>query len=365
MRKTSIEEQSFTISSKSLPENRDQITADLAQIEDLETILELNKLEYGTTDVLVTPTDFYWRYNQNPAGLALIPAIRNSRKQVVGFIWVLPLKLRMKGQNYVAASGTNLLIHPQYRNSFAYIKLLRQFDQVFRKNKFPLHFSFISEENYQRLRQHSPQMAWTVPLLFKPLNVSKLAQTYGGQSWPSYFTKSADQLVSFFYSRHRIKDGQENITIQAIDQFDTTFDKFWGDLQDKYPLMLIRDRAFLAWRFTNTSRRQYQILVAQTEFKMLGYIVLRCTTIWGVDTGLVLDFLVLDDELGEKAGAYLLTHAETYFREQQMAVTLGLMAPFAAEYRIFRRADIAACHQNYHPDHFVLPSLFMIKSSRI
>lgn len=279
MRKTSIEEQSFTISSKSLPENRDQITADLAQIEDLETILELNKLEYGTTDVLVTPTDFYWRYNQNPAGLALIPAIRNSRKQVVGFIWVLPLKLRMKGQNYVAASGTNLLIHPQYRNSFAYIKLLRQFDQVFRKNKFLCTLASYRKKIINDF-DNTPRRWLGRFHCCLSRSMSRSWPKRMGQSWPSYFTKSADQLVSFFYSRHRIKDGQENITIQAIDQFDTTFDKFWGDLQDKYPLMLIRDRAFLAWRFTNTSRRQYQILVAQTESKMLGYIVLRCTTIW-------------------------------------------------------------------------------------
>src|SRR5262245_48042744 len=106
--------------------NSAQLTTGLAQAEDAAKILELNKLEYGINDILATPADFDWRCNQNPAGRAIIPVIRNGRHDVAGFIWVVPLRLRIKGQDRVVATGTNLVIQPEYRNTFAYIKLIRR-----------------------------------------------------------------------------------------------------------------------------------------------------------------------------------------------------------------------------------------------
>lgn len=316
----------------------DRAGMNLANVDDINSILALNKSEYGPTDILATPTDFVWRHDQNPAGQSLVPVIRNDAKQVIGCIWIVPLKLRIKGCDYLAATGTNLLIHSEHRNTFVYTKLLRQFQRILKKQSFPLHFSFISEEAYRQHQQRSPQTAWTVPLLVKPLNFSLMAQAYWGSSWQDRFIKPVDHLVSIFFSQSRCRSVEESVNVRSVEQFDSTFDTFWGDLQDKYQLMLIRDQAFLAWRFTDTARRQYRILVAETKSKMLGYIVLRCTTIRGVNTGLVLDFLVTDDALGVKAGACLLAQAETYFRDQQMAVSLGLMASFAAEHRLLRRA---------------------------
>ena len=114
-----------------------QVTADLARTEDADAILKLNRLIYGPSDILATQADFAWRCNQNPAGQAAIPVIRDRRGQVVGFIWLVPLHMCIKGQNRLGATGTNLVIHPEYRNSFAYIKLIRKSDQTFQDKHIP------------------------------------------------------------------------------------------------------------------------------------------------------------------------------------------------------------------------------------
>jgi len=109
-----------------------RFTTGLAREEDIDQILEINRLEYGAGDVLATRADFAWRYAQNPAGPAIVPVIRDAHDEVVGFIWVVPLHIRIKGQDYLAATGTNLLIHPEHRNTLGYTKLIRRFEQVFR-----------------------------------------------------------------------------------------------------------------------------------------------------------------------------------------------------------------------------------------
>ena len=102
--------------------------------------------------------------------------------------------------------------------------------------------------------------------------------------------------------------------------------------------MSIRNRAFLAWRFTDMSGRSYCTLVAHTHDQMLGYAILRCATIRNIKTGLVMDLLVTDDALGKAAGACLMAEAETYFQMHGMALAAGLMVPFTSEYEILRRA---------------------------
>jgi hypothetical protein len=330
-----------------------KVVADLYRAGDKADILALNRMEYGPTDILVTPEDFDWRYAQNPAGQAIISVVRDCDSgSILGFIWVVPLRIRVKGQDRLAATGTNLVIHPEYRSTFGYTKLMRRFEQVFGDNDIPLHFSFVSEEAYQRLQERNSQTVSTVPLLVRSLDFKSLAQTYFTRKWQRFIIGWAGQLVSPFFFRQRPVASSEEITVQAVDQFDEGLDEFWRKVQNKYPVMVIRDRAFLSWRFAQVSGRHYHILVAQARDRMLGYAVLRCATIRGVKTGLIMDLLVTDDVLGETAGARLMAEAEAYFRAQEMSLGLGLVAPFAAEYRVLRRAGYQHLPQALAPRAF-------------
>jgi hypothetical protein len=316
-----------------------KVIADLYRAGDEVDILALNRMEYGPTDILATPEDFNWRYSQNPAGHAIICVIRDMNSgSVVGFIWIVPLRIRIHGQCRLAAIGTDLVIHPEYRNTLGYIRLMRRFWQVFREHHIPLHFSFLSEEAYRRQREQRPETVSTIPLLVKPLDFEGLAQTYFTKPWQRFIAGRAGWLTSpFFFRRRQVASGGE-ITVQAVDQFDQSFDRFWSVVRDKYPVTVVRDRAFLAWRFARVSGRRYHILAARRRDRMLGYAVLRCSTIRGVRTGLVMDLLVSDGALSETAGACLLAEAEAYFRAQKMSLSVGLIASSATEHRISYRA---------------------------
>jgi hypothetical protein len=317
-----------------------QLATDLARRDDhdIGQILAVNTSEYGSDDILATREDFFWRYDQNPAGQGVIPVIRNRRGDVVGFIWLVPIRIRIKGQDCSVAIGTNLVIQPEYRRTFGYVKLLRQFECAVRDHDIPLHFSFVSEENYKQLRLNRPRTAFTVPLLAKPLDYDALARDYFTSKWKRFIGSRAGWLLSPLFREKPFLKRNNEITIRAIEQFDGDFDEFWRHVQDNYPVMVVRDRAFLAWRFAPVSRRRYHILVAQLRGQMLGYTVIRCATVRGIKTGLILDLLVADGPLGMEAGMYLMAQAEAFFRTQEMSLMAGLMAPWAKEYRILRRS---------------------------
>jgi hypothetical protein len=335
-----------------LTKEHHKVVTDLYRAGDEADILALNRMEYGPTDILATPADFHWRHAQNPAGQAIVSVVRDcDNGSAVGFIWIVPLHVRVNGQDRLAATGTNLIIHPEYR-TFGYIKLMRRFQQVFRDHDIPLHFSFVSERTYRQQRERNPQTVSTIPLLVKPLNFESLAQTYSTKRWQRFIIGWAGRLVSPFFFRPRSVAYSGEIIVQAVDHFDEGFDEFWRKVRDKYPVMVIRGRDFLSWRFAPVSGRHYHILVARSREQMLGYAVLRCLTIRGVKTGLIMDSLVADGPLSETASACLMAEAEAYFRVQGMSLAAALMVPFASEYHILQQAGYTHLPQALAPRAF-------------
>src|SRR5437879_7605107 len=120
----------------------DGLIADFARDDrDIDRILILNESEYGraspnpSTDVVSTRASFTWRRDQNPAGQAIIPVIRNRFGDVLGFVWLMPMRIRAQEKNYVAAMGANLVVAPESRRSFGYTKLMRTFARALKHTK--------------------------------------------------------------------------------------------------------------------------------------------------------------------------------------------------------------------------------------
>lgn len=330
----------------------EQVNVGLAEGRDRDQIIGLNKQEYGTGDVLATPADFAQHFYRNPGGKSIVPVIRNNQGDVVGCIWLEPLRIRFNKKNYLGATGTNMVIKPEYRNTFAFTKLMRRFKQALEDENIPLHFSFVSEKKYRHLNRSKSKCISLIPLLAKPLNLRSLVETYFASRRQRFLVSLMGPALSPFLFRQHLFTSGTAIVVQPVDQFDERFDHFWSQVQDKYCIMVIRDQDFLSWRFSRISGRDYHTLTAWASGQMLGYVVLRCSTILGVKAGLIMDFLVDDNKLGQIAGSRLLAEAETYFRVQQMSMTAALMPSSAAEYRILRRDGYVRVPQSFSPRSF-------------
>jgi hypothetical protein len=332
-------------------EEHRKVVAGLYRAGDEADILAINRMEYGLTDILATLEDFDWRYAQNPAGQAIISVVRDCDSgSVVGFIWIVPLRIGVFGEDWLGATGTNLLIHPDYRGTSAYAKLMRKFRQTFIDHDILLHYSFISEDTYSRLRPDDPRVAFGVPLLIRPLDMMKLARAHFNNRWQRLIAGIGGQLTaSLLFRVRQFNLNKHSFTLHALGGFDDRFDDFWARVKDKYPIMVIRDRRYLAWRFAQISGRQHRILVVQVGDEVIGYAVLRCANIREIPTGLIMDLLVEAGPRGEAAGACLMAESLRYFRSENMWLAGGLMLPQTAEYQIMRRAGYLPCPKRFAP----------------
>ncbi len=143
------------------------------------------------------------------------------------------------------------------------------------------------------------------------------------------------------------------LTVTWLDRFDDRFDNLWQRVQDKYKIMVVRDQAFLTWRFASVSERNYKILAATANGQLVGYAVLRCTDeIRDIPVGLIMDFLLEPGQRGNFAGQLLMTKAWHYFREQRVWLAGGLAFPHTAEYQIMHKAGYRPTPAKYAPRFF-------------
>jgi len=328
------------------------MTTDFAQEADMDRILEINRLEYGPQDILSTRKDFDWRYGQNPSGKAIIPVIRDHMNRVIGFIWIVPLRIRVKGKDYLAAMGSNLVIHPDYRNAIGYTKLMRCFQSTITKNDIPIHYSFISEDAYQRQIIQNPQSVATIPVLAKLFDSKALINSYVQGHYKKGILNLASLIAApILFSAKRTSVG-DSISIKNCDDFNCNFDAFWQNVRDDYPASVIRDRSFLSWRFAPISNRRYNIFAAVHQEKILAYIVLRCATLRGIRVGIISDFVVARARLSRDAGLILLNKAESWFREDNMSLSVALVSSNSETYKMLRRAGYIRVPQFLSPKVF-------------
>ncbi|MCB1741757.1 MAG: amino acid adenylation domain-containing protein, partial [Gammaproteobacteria bacterium] len=91
-------------------------------------------------------------------------------------------------------------------------------------------------------------------------------------------------------ARFRIESG---ISVRKIVDFDDTrFDDLWCRVSDGYAGIMVRDRAFLSWRFDDCPNRSYTRYVAERDGQVVGYMVTREFPWGGVGRGRIVDYLV-------------------------------------------------------------------------
>jgi hypothetical protein len=321
-------------------------------------ILALNLAEYGPNHVMVTPEAFHWRYAENPSGQAEITVVRDEETEhVVAFTWTIPLRMRLFGQDYLAVMTANQLVHPDYRDSLAYAKLLRHRLQRIRQEGIPFRFNFPIESLFDRTGSIEKMASFLIPLLVRPLDPVKLAQTRFAQAWVGSLLGWGGQAVTPLLFHPQSFKTQETppIRVNWIDRFDERFDELWVRVQDKCAIMTVRNQAFLTWRFPSVAGRAYRILAASVEDKLIGYMVVRCTDeIRSIPTGLIMDFLLEPGTRGEEAGILLLAEAWRYFQAEKVWLAGGLAFPHTAEFQVMRRAGYRSLPQRWMPRLFRL-----------
>ncbi len=315
---------------------------------DCEDIQRLLASEYPDSDVGL-PEFFEWQCDQNPAGRPIIRlAYECCQNEIVGEMWGLPMRIQVGDQVQRATLIINGLVRRDFRCQGVITRLGREsFTDALVQQGIEFTISVPSPPTYRVDTQYLYGLELgRIPLLIKPLDWAALLTYKTGQPKLSGLAAAVLKHVVPSNSRHFQAHG---ITLCGQDCFDEAFDALWERTRHKRPVAVVRDHAWLNWRYVQIPTRHYDVRIAREGAEMLGYIVTRQTILEGVNCGMIVDLWVEPTQRGRHAACLLIQEATETFLSQGMQISGALMLPATHEFTALRRAGYWVCPSFLEP----------------
>jgi len=172
---------------------------------------------------------------------------------------------------------------------------------IFESQNDNLDFRFgISESSVLNLNERLGVMSLGRPPIYVGiLNVTRVLE---GRSVPHPLSL-AGWLVQPIFGL-RIKDVRsDNLDIRTVESFDSSFDELWSTIAKSRTASIIKNAAYLNWRYATCPDRLYRCLAAYRRKKLEGFVIMRTI---GPRRGSVLFELLARDDNPEIMKALLL-----------------------------------------------------------
>ena len=321
---------------------------------DFEGVLELVRHEYGEADI--SDRDFFsWQAFNNSAGEALITISKElGRERILGLYVVNPMRIQLQDDEILGSVAINLIVHPDARRQGLFTRLAERAYQNCSARGISLTYGF---PNPTALPGHtrklnSPNIG-DVPLFIKALDPESIFKSKGIGSLISGIAaatyRSFLAVWALFVSQ---RTDQVDVEIEEIFEFDDAFDQFWESIKHKHVAWLIRDQAFLSWRYRDIPIRSYRIFTAKVTGQIEAYLVLRIMDFEGVRCGMLVDFVVGQSQTSKSSGVMLLKHVMAVLGDESVELAGCLMQPYTEEAALLKSQGFMRCPGQLLPQTF-------------
>lgn len=324
--------------------------------DDLDELLGLFSNEYGQVDP--AQRDYFnWYCLENPSGQAMLPVARHRETgQIIGGCWLVPIRVRVDGRNFVGGNVVNFIVARAFRRQQVGISVLSYSVKIMADMGIDF-MSGITNQNSTKVGERSvwkkigPQdllvhvIDWTflqytglnrVPFLSKPV------------------TLAANLVSPLIFRSHSTTAFESKYKIEEIDHIGPEFDRFWERVRDKYPIMYVRDSTYLRWRYEQNPRRSYTILAAFDREDIVAYVVTRTSKVRQYHAGFIVDFLVEKSMRGEQAGRILVEEAKRELQKERIELIFAMVPSRSEEGRIIRHQGFIVSPKRMQPLPLVL-----------
>lgn len=294
--------------------NRDVKNLEMRKVQrnDFESLTDLYSEVYG---VNFNKSYWDWKYFQNPSGEHIMYVALEGEK-VVGETGTIAVKIKYGDDSFPSSQTCDITVLPEYQKGGTFLKLykLTNDENIIQNNLICYGFSVPTtlkiSTKLMRFRPVCRVYRWVLllnptPYIAKKLKISSVSKILG------YLGKIFIKL----YSKRNYISSKDRVS--EISRFDERFDQFWEERKRDYGIMVIRDSAYLNWRYINNPVKRYKIFSYELDNKIKGFIVLT-TVIEELRRGIIMDIMVDPEE--RDAVDYLLSAAIDFFWNEKADV---------------------------------------------
>lgn len=247
---------------------------------DEKKILKLRQAVFGDLDpVRLKESTWEWQFQNNPSGKAVC-FLAESNGEIVGQYVTIPTRFSIHGKETRLAFSCDTMIHPEYRRQGMFYALAREvYDHLETQHNINRVWGF---PNNQSLPGFTKKLGWrmlpTIPLMVMPIRpLSMIFNSF----WPGGIKPGVKRRLAPFTSPFT--------SINPIENFDEAFDALWQKHSTIAPVIQIRDRRYLQWRYLSVPEFGYRPFAVLRDGRMLGYLVIRMMALKGRTFGVLLD----------------------------------------------------------------------------
>jgi len=219
---------------------------------------------------------FEWLYANNPAGPADIYLARDpaSLKVIASYV-IMPMRLWLRDRTVRIGQAIDGMVHPDFRRRHIFNRLQNELHDRL-KAEYEFLMGFPNRMALMPLlkagaRDFGPLATYSFPLTSqffarRPKEGDLL------HSVLSFFLRPAIVLYKSLYLRVVETDG---FHLEGVKEPDLKDEFSFEFIRKAHPVMTIRDRDYIHWRFFSVPTDQYIFLRFSHRQKALGYIVIR------------------------------------------------------------------------------------------
>jgi len=310
---------------------------------DFDGMLRLTKDFYG--DIEISDENFIkWEYFKNPAGEAIIKFAKNEDKEIVGQYVLDTMFVKVFNKQLKATLSLNTLTKKEFLRQGIFETLGKEAFKTCEDEQYAFtygypnqnsHPGFIKKLNFIDLHK--------IPLLIYPCNVKSLVKKKINKTLALF-------VPNIFFSLNKKTNGMNIIDLKEEDL--ASLDVFWEEIKDKYSIMVVRNKDFLKWRYMDIPIRKYSIFAYKRDNKIIGYIVAIIKVVDGIKNGMIVDFLIKDNEI--EIGKKLIFRCFEMFRQNDVELLGCLMLEHTVEYKILKKCGFIRCPKFLEPQPFPL-----------
>ncbi len=312
---------------------------------DITELINLSKSYYTEGDI-IDKEYLKWQYLHNPGGKPYLYVSREaSSKELAGQYLVIPINFNVLKVQIPGSLSLNTLTSPKFQGKGLFIKMAKATYEDCTSNNAYFTIGFPNPQSYPGfVRKLDFQHLGDIPLLIKPLKYGKILL--------SYFKKNKKKHGG------TIKlDTITNANIKLFDfkdkEVEEKYNVFWNSISQQYKISTDKNFNFLKWRYYEIPTREYKLFYFEKDNLIKGLVILKAEHVWGFNVGIIMDFLVLDNNL--QIGKKLLEHSKIIFRQANLDFITGLHSN-SNEYEIFKKSNYFKIPQKILPQkiHFIV-----------
>jgi GNAT superfamily N-acetyltransferase len=239
-----------------------------------------------------------WMYMDGPKGAGQI-WVAYDDEEIVGQYPIVFMPMKVGSEILMASQNVDLMTHPAYRHQGMFATLERKALDELCKQGISITIGFPNEEAYLGHKKSGWFNISTMKTVFKPINWEKTINVkmkiknrlltkllvFGG-------TIVFDRI---FFRTYKVPD-IEGITITQVTSFDEGFDRLWDRVSKQYPIIVVRNKNYLNWRFSGPDRN-YLIFAAKRADEVQGYLVLSDRLANNLKTSVIVDMVAESEEV--------------------------------------------------------------------